>query len=244
MRKPSRSGERKISMKFKKREDGNEEIIIDSEEREQFNALNKALKYDFDEKCLLIKEVFDSVLYISNTKDIKSMFSKFGGLLIYLDDEAMKGLISLILQNPLKINIILNKLEKDGIFAHNMCNFVKILTAKYGPYIRCIYEISEIPKNLNHLQTKVILDKGITRLLLNIQRNDGESLEFDLSFDKSIGLAKHLIRKTLEAIKRTDKEEILTLDKDQIRELEESISELIELRNSIESKVESAEKKI
>jgi hypothetical protein len=244
-----RPGEKSIGlirMEVKNKEDGTKEVIIDSEDRERFSALNKELKYDFEEKSLLIDEIFEYKLAILNSDrklGINTIASVFSGLSVYLDDQAMEGLFFLIIQNPAKIKVILDKLETDGIIASNICNLIKILLAKYGSDINRLFEISEVPNDFIRVETKAIVGRSDTKLLLNIWRIDGESFEFNLSFQQSINLATHLIRRATETIKRIDKEDVLSIDENKIKELEERISELKELRDSINLKVESADKK-
>ncbi|OPX80444.1 MAG: hypothetical protein A4E45_00064 [Methanosaeta sp. PtaB.Bin039] len=221
-------------MRFKINE-GNAEIMLDSNEREILRNVDKELASinirDLD-------EIIWKNIYGGNEKSKYHIYYNIGiSLNVMLSSNATNYLL-FIITLPQVVEILSNKLKEEGIFSEKSVKLFLELSAKYGAKLISIKESILKPKDWIRIDSNLLISQEVIKLHSIMWRFDGTSIEFDAPLDSIVILVDHFIKKTLAAIKRLNKESVLEIDPMQIEMLEKDVQELKELRASIESEIE------
>lgn len=217
------------------------EVIIDPEERDIIIAANKELDKLDSKKMEFIESTLDHK--ISNC-DLYKPDSNFPTTLgtslgIILSPESTTLLLNLI-PNPNTLKLTISKMKEEKLISDKTSEFISQLTMKYGTDLNSILLNLERPYDWQRISSQTLVGNH-PKIQSRIWRTDGEVFDFNVLLTDSVIITEHIIRKTLDAIELIDKEIILDFDEGKIEELEKRVSELKELRKSVEFEIEKIE---
>ena len=221
---------------------GEQEVIIDPEDRELISAADENLKSLSNDEIELIESILEPSKYHFDISNVNpNLLTSIGNNLHHVISPQAAVVLLNFISNSEHINIVLNRLKEEDLISEKSSKLILRLSAKYGVSYSTLLLNIERPKNWTRINSNVFFAGDIMKLQSKIWRVDGEVFEFDAQFDDSITLAGHFIRKTLEMVKKFDKEKILELNESQISDLEKQIVELKELHISVKSDIDKIE---
>jgi len=228
-----------VIIKVKK---GEQELIIEPEERKIISAADEKIKrLSSDDKELIESIINNKLNHCDLTHPNPFLPTSIGkSLEIILGPSAATVLLHIII-NPIHIKITLDKLKEEGLLTENTIKFIFELAAKYGDALHTLMLNVERPHDWIRLTSNPVILENIPKLQSKIWRADGEVFQFTSTLEDTIIFAEHFIRKISETINSTDKERVLDLDKAWLDELEKSATELKELYESVKSEIEKIE---
>lgn len=213
------------------------EIIIDQSEKVIIKKADDELKHLNGEDKALIEDILS---YNHMNRDFSKSNPQLNqqiarSLEVVLTSESTLFILNTI-PNTAHINTVIQQLKSEGLIHDNTANLLKVLSAKYGIILQDYIAITKNPKQWNRISSDTKIS-GTALLASKVWRIDGSNFEFDTLLKDGITLANHFVRRTYETIEFVDKELILELDMGTLDELQDEISKLKELRESVESEI-------
>ena len=222
-----------------KREGDKVEVLIDPEERESIRIANKNLKDLVREhREQIIGSIIEFNLVSANYKLKQDIMDSIGASLGALIGSETAVFLLNILVNPNTAKIILNKLKEDDLIAINVSTFILELSAKYAATINANFFANEFPNDWLKIISSELIDANGMKLQSRICKRNGEVFEFNLPIKDSAIFADHFIRRSLETLRRIDKEAVLNIDTDGIETLKGHVDELLTLAEEVKTNVE------
>jgi hypothetical protein len=223
-----------------KRNEEDLEVFVEPEERDSIQIANKNLKdLIAGHKEINIESIIKSNLALENYKLNRDIINSIGASLgAYIGSETAAFLLN-ILVNPIGTKILLNKLKEEGLIAINVSDLILELSAKYAAKINAIFLANEFPNDWVRINSSELIDANGLKLQSRICKRNGDVFEFNMPIKDSALFADHFIRRSLDILRRIDKEAILDIDINGIETLRVHIEELLTLAKEVRADVES-----